>query len=192
MVLRKLPVQGIAERLTVELGLRTPVIGWSPATLIWCLRRGRAQFLALEASPRYVEALSRVGRGGEWLGCPFYGGWVSGDRWHTVSRAIIDELVLRRGWEQAGAYGRGLGQLYRRGRGRGHGFGLARCGARGAERRGVLWHARSRQTRGRLFLPLFKRFQGSQTCESRQGSCANLFLAPRASYYVWVPMGDMP
>jgi hypothetical protein len=56
--------------------------------------------------------------------------------------------------------------------------------ARGVERRGVLWRARTRLTRGRLFLPLIKRLQGSQTCESRQGSCANLFLAPRASYYV--------
>jgi hypothetical protein len=44
--------------------------------------------------------------------------------------------------------------------------------------------ARTRQTHGRLFLPLFKRLQGSQTCKSHQGSCANLFLAPRASYYV--------
>jgi hypothetical protein len=57
-------------------------------------------------------------------------------------------------------------------------------GARGAERFGVLWRARTRQTRGRLLLPLFKCLQGSQTCESRQGSCANLFLAPRASFYV--------
>jgi hypothetical protein len=61
---------------------------------------------------------------------------------------------------------------------------LAQSGARGAEHRGVLWCARTRRTRGRLFLPLIKRLQGSQTCESRQGSCANLFLAPRASYYV--------
>jgi hypothetical protein len=44
--------------------------------------------------------------------------------------------------------------------------------------------ARARRTRGRLFLPLFKRLQRSQTCESRHESCANLFLAPRASYYV--------
>jgi hypothetical protein len=68
--------------------------------------------------------------------------------------------------------------------GAGVGTGLVWRGARGAERWGMLWHARTRQTRGHLFLPLFKRLQGSQTCESRQGSCANLFLAPRASYYV--------
>jgi hypothetical protein len=58
-----------------------------------------------------------------------------------VRRAVTSELALRRGSERAGAYGRGLDRLYRRrrGRGRGHGFGLARRGARGVERRGVLW-----------------------------------------------------
>jgi hypothetical protein len=40
---------------------------------------------------------------------------------------------------------------------------MAWCGARGAERRGVLWRARTRRTRGCLLLPLFKRLQGSQT-----------------------------
>jgi hypothetical protein len=70
------------------------------------------------------------------------------------------------------------------GAGTGTGSCLVRRGARGAERRGVLWRARTCRTRGRLLLPLFKRLQGSQTCESRQGSCANIFLAPRASYYV--------
>jgi hypothetical protein len=68
--------------------------------------------------------------------------------------------------------------------GMGVGTGLAWRGARGAERWGMLWRARTRRTRGCLFLPLFKRLQGSQTCESCQWSCANLFLAPRASYYV--------
>jgi hypothetical protein len=77
-------VQGIEEKLTVELGLRSSVIGRSPMTLIRCLRRGRARFLALGASLRHLEALSRVGRGGEWLGWPVYGGRVSGGRWHAV------------------------------------------------------------------------------------------------------------
>jgi hypothetical protein len=45
--------------------------------------------------------------------------------------------------------------------GTGVGMGLAWRGARGAERRGVLWRARTRRTRGHLFLPLFKRLQGS-------------------------------
>jgi hypothetical protein len=67
--------------------------------------------------------------------------------------------------------GAGVGVDARLARGCGHG--------RSAE--GVLWRARTCRTHGRLFLPLFKRLQGSQTCESRQGSCANLFLAPRAS-----------
>jgi hypothetical protein len=53
--------------------------------------------------------------------------------------------------------------------------------ARGRSAEGVLWRARTRRTRVRLFLPLFKCLQGSQMCESRQGSCADLFLAPRAS-----------
>jgi hypothetical protein len=189
-VLRNLPVQGIKGRLTMELGLRTPAVVWSPATLIRRLRRGRARFLALGGPPRHVEAIPRVGRGGEELGWPVYGGRVSGGRWRAVRRAIAGELALRWGWERAGAYGRGLSRLYRRGRG--HEFGLARHGARGAERRGVLWRARTRRTRGRLFLPLFKRLQRSQTCKSCQESSTNLFLAPRASYYVWVPMGDMP
>jgi hypothetical protein len=71
----------------VELGLRSSVVGWSPVTLIRCLWRGRARFLALGASPRHVESLSRVGRGWEWLGWPTYGGGCSGGRWHAVCRA---------------------------------------------------------------------------------------------------------
>jgi hypothetical protein len=121
----------------MELGLHTPAVRWSPAMSIWCLRRGRVRFLALEASPRHVEAIPRVERGGEGLGWPIYGGRFSGGRWHAVRRAIAGDLALRRGGERAGAYGRGLGRLYRRGRG--HRSGLARHGAHGAERRGVLW-----------------------------------------------------
>jgi hypothetical protein len=169
-----------------------PAIGWSPTTLIRCLRRGRVRFLALEASPRYVEAIPRVGRGREWLGWPVYGDRVSDGRWHAVRRAIAGELALQRGWERAGVYGRGWDDFYRRGRGHGHKAGTARGCVRGWSAEVVLWRARSHRTRGRLFLPLFKRLQGSQTCESCQGSCPNLFLAPRASYYVWVPMGDTP
>jgi hypothetical protein len=48
--------------------------------------------------------------------------------------------------------GRGTG-LARRGQG--HGFGSARRGACGAERQGMLWRARTRRTRGCLFLPVF-------------------------------------
>jgi hypothetical protein len=88
-------MQGIEEILTVELGLCSPAIGRSPVTLIRCLRRGRARFPALGASLRHVKALSRVGRGGEWLGWPVYGGRVSGGRWHAVRGANASDLALR-------------------------------------------------------------------------------------------------
>jgi hypothetical protein len=52
--------------------------------------------------------------------------------------------------------------------------------------------ARARRTRGRLFLPLFKRLQRSQACESCHESCADLFLAPMAISYMLVPMEDTP
>jgi hypothetical protein len=45
----------------VGLGSRSPAVGWSPVTLIRRLRRGRARFLALGASPRHVESIPRVG-----------------------------------------------------------------------------------------------------------------------------------
>jgi hypothetical protein len=110
----------------MELDLRASAVGWSPATSIRCLRRGRVQSLTLEASPRSIKAIPRVGRGKEWLGWPVYGGWVSGGRWHAVRRAIAGELALRRGGERAGVYGQGRGQLYRRGRGHGVLLGAAR------------------------------------------------------------------
>ena len=44
--------------------------------------------------------------------------------------------------------------------------------------------ARVHRTRGGLFLPLFKRLQGSQACESCHESCADLFLAPMAISYM--------
>jgi hypothetical protein len=54
------------------------------------------------------------------------------------------------------------------------GAGLARRGAArmGGAPRACSGVARARRTRVRLFLPLFKCQLGSQTCESRQGSCA--------------------
>jgi hypothetical protein len=54
------------------------------------------------------------------------------------------------------------------------GAGFARRGAArvGGVPRACSGVARARRTRVRLFLPLFKRLLGSQTCESRQGSCA--------------------
>jgi hypothetical protein len=44
--------------------------------------------------------------------------------------------------------------------------------------------ARARRTRGGLFLPLFKRLQRSQACESCHESSADLFLAPMAISYM--------
>jgi hypothetical protein len=64
-------------------------------------------------------------------------------------------------------YGRSQDGFYSRGHGRGRGVGMARGCARGRSAEGVLWRARTRRTRVRLFLPLFKRLLGSQTCESR-------------------------
>jgi hypothetical protein len=149
-------------------------------TLIRCLRRGRARFLALGASPRHVESLSRVVRGWERLGRPIYGVGFSGGRWHAVCRANTGDLALRRGRERAEAYGRSLGWLYRHGCGQWHELGLARRGARGVGRRACSGEVKARRTRGGVFLPLFKRLLRLQTCESWQKSCADLFLAPRA------------
>jgi hypothetical protein len=44
--------------------------------------------------------------------------------------------------------------------------------------------ARARRTRGRLFVPLFKRLQRSQACESCHETCVDLFLAPMAISYM--------
>jgi hypothetical protein len=164
-VLRTLPAQGIDGRLTAELGLRAPAVGWSPTMSIRCLRWGRVQSLVLGASPRSVEAIPRVGRGGEWLGWPVYGGRGMRGRWHLACGANSGELKLGLGQWRAGVYGRGRDGFYRRGRG--CGVGAARGYARGWSAKGMLWRARTRRTCGRLFLPLFKRLQGSQTCESR-------------------------
>jgi hypothetical protein len=163
-VLRKLPVQGIEERLTVELGLHMPAVGWSPARLIRCLQRGIVRFLALEASPRHAEAISTVGRGGEWLGWPVYCGWVSSGSWHAVRRAIAGDIALQRGWERVGAYGRGLGRLYRRRRCVGTGLAW-----HGAARTGP--SARARRTRGCVILPKLLRLLSTQMCESCYMAC---------------------
>jgi hypothetical protein len=84
-------------------------------------------------------------------------GWFSGARGCTI---------------EAGMAFIGAGAVWTRG--------WCGVGLRGWATEDVLWRARTRRTHGRLFLPLFKRLQGSQTCESHQGSCANLFLAPRS------------
>jgi hypothetical protein len=101
----------------MEFGLRGPAVGWSPATLIRCLRWGRVQSPALEASPRSVEAIPRVGRGGEWLGWPVYGGSGLRGRGHLAHGVNSGELELGLGQWRAGVYGRGRDGFYRRGRG---------------------------------------------------------------------------
>jgi hypothetical protein len=88
------------------------------------------------ASRSFEEASRWIYWGGGGLEWPVHGGRGSGGRWHAVRRAKAGELVLGRGWEQAGVYGQGQGWLYSRGHGCGRGFGAA---WHGAERRGVLW-----------------------------------------------------
>jgi hypothetical protein len=68
------------------------------------------------------------------------------------------------------------------GAGASSGTGLAWRGVERARvgRRACSGEDRARRTRGGVFLPLFKRLLRSQTCESWQKSCADLFLAPRA------------
>jgi hypothetical protein len=81
------PMQGIEEQLTVELGLRSPAVGWSPATVNWLLRRGKVRFLARGASPRHARSTPTVGRGWERLCWSVCGGGCSGGRGHAVRGA---------------------------------------------------------------------------------------------------------
>ena len=115
------------------------------------------QSAAREALLRSEEANPRVGRGGGWLVWPVYSGRGLRGRWHAVLWANAGELVLGLGQGRAGVYGRGRGGFYSRGRGRGREVGAAQGYACGRSAEGVLWHARTRRTRGRLFMPLFKR-----------------------------------
>jgi hypothetical protein len=80
-------VQGIEKQLTVEPGLRSPAVGWSPATVDWLLWRGKVRFLARGASPRHARSTLRVRRGWERLCWPVYGGRGSGGRGHAVRGA---------------------------------------------------------------------------------------------------------
>jgi hypothetical protein len=148
-------------------------------TLIWRLRRGKARFLALGASPRHVESLSRVGQGWEWLCWPIYGGGCSGGRWHVVYRATpaiscSSEVESARGHTaeaSAGFIGAGAG--------RGYGRGLALRGELGVGSWACSGSFRARRTRGGVLLPMFKSLLRSQTCESWQKSSVGLLLAPR-------------
>jgi hypothetical protein len=105
-----------------------------------------------------VEALSRVERGGEWLGWPVYGGGFSGGRWHAVRRAIAGDVALRRTVEASVGFicaGTGTGSAWH----------CAVCA--GLSAGACSGDARARRTRGCVILPLFLRLLSSQTCESR-------------------------
>jgi hypothetical protein len=113
---------------------------------------------------------------------------LAGLRWPWLARPLAPcsqgELRRTRAW--VGSVARGVvwsrpGWLLQARTRCGREVGAARGCARGRSAEGVLWRARTRRTRGHLFMPLFKRLQGSQTCKFCQESCANLFLAPRAS-----------
>jgi hypothetical protein len=103
--------------------------------------------------------------GGEWLVWSVYSGRGLRGRLHLAHGANSGDLELGLGQRRAGVYGQGRDGFYRRGHKRG--VGAARGCARGRSAEGMLWRARTRRTRGRLFLPLFKCLQGSQACESR-------------------------
>jgi hypothetical protein len=90
------------------------------------LQRGIVQSAARGASLGSVEANPRVGRDGEWLVWPVYGGRGLRDRWHGVLWANAGELVLGLGQGRVGVYGRDQRGIYSRGRGRGHGAVMAR------------------------------------------------------------------
>jgi hypothetical protein len=107
--------------------------------------------------------------------------WAAADTLRTGKR---QRARLRRGLRVRGRVQSKLGGFYRRGRGpwRWLGSGAA-LGMRGRAR-ACSGAGRKRRTRGGVFLPLFKRLQRSQTCESCHESGAGLFLAPRAISHV--------
>jgi hypothetical protein len=155
----------------MELGLRAPAIDWSPVTLIRHLRWGKVQSPTLGASLKSVEANPRVRRGGEWLCWPVYGGRGLCGRWHLAHRA--NPANLSSGWVSDARGCTVKARMAFIATGTGAGLARARGCAHRRSAEGVLWRTRTRRTRGRLFLPLFKRLLvGSQTCESCQGSCA--------------------
>jgi hypothetical protein len=131
------------------------VIGRSPATVDWLLRRSKVRFLTRGASPRRAQSSPRVGQGWERLCWPVYGGGGSGVRGHAVhgqTPVVLGsdevERVRRSTVEVPGGFiGTGMGN--------GAGSALARRGARGGARRACSGELRARRTRGSLLLPLF-------------------------------------
>jgi hypothetical protein len=159
-------VQGIEEQLTEELGLRSPAVGWSPATVDWLLRRGKVRFLARGASPRHARSTLKVGRGWERLCWPVYGGGGSGGRRHAMSGAMPVIWCSGEVERERGSTVEVPGGFIGAGAGNGVGSALARRGARGGRRRACSGELRARRTRGSLFLLFFFPLLSSQTCES--------------------------
>jgi hypothetical protein len=136
--------------------------------------------MALGASLRSVEANRRVGRDGEWLVWPVYGGRGLRGHLHLAHGAYSGKLELRLGQGRVGVYGRGRGGFIDEGAG--VGMGLAR---RGAARVGGASRACSGAPRRVKHVVVFICLS---SCASRAPKRANLtkclvqdiFLAPRA------------
>jgi hypothetical protein len=146
----------------VELGLRSPVVGLSPTTVDWLLRRGKVRFLARGASPRHAGSTLRVGRGWERLCWPVYGGGCSGGHGHAV-RGAMSVIWCSGEVERArGSTTKASGGFIGAGTGNSVGSALARRGARGGGRRACSSELRARRTRGSLLLFLFYPLLSSQ------------------------------
>jgi hypothetical protein len=149
----------------------------------------------IPCSGSFTEACTVSSEGRAWLRRALLaglGGRGSGGRGHAVRGANAGGFGLRWGRACAEEYGRRLRGLYRREREQRTRARLSAArGARGRARAcsGAL---RACRTRGSVLLPVFNSSPRSLACESWQKSGAGLFLAPRATSYVWVPMADMP
>jgi hypothetical protein len=118
--------QGIEEWSRGLPGLCSPVVGWSPATVDWPLRRRKLRFLARGASPRCAQSSPRAGRGWERPCWPVYGG-------RGIGRPQTCRARANAGSGEVERVRRGTVKVPRCFIGAGHGTGLAlaRRGARG-------------------------------------------------------------
>jgi hypothetical protein len=136
-------VQGIGEQLTVELGLRSPTVVWSLATVDWLLRRGNVRFLAQGASLRHAWSTPRVGCGWERLCWPVYGGGCSDGRGHAVRGAMPVSWCSGEVERARVSTVEVPGGFYRHRHGQRRWPGLARRGGTRGRVSGVLWRAQS-------------------------------------------------
>jgi hypothetical protein len=183
-VTQRLCAQGIEGWWSGLPGLRTPAGSRAPASVDWLLRRSKLRFLARGASRRCAQASPRAGRGWEWLYWPVYGDRGIGRPRTRCARVNGDELTPVRCGGCVEGCSRSLGGLYKLGRGPWRGFGSSAARGMRGRARACSGAGRRRRTRGGEFLPVFKRLQRSQTCESRHESGADLLLAPRAISHV--------